>query len=98
MEAFLSVQDMVQRLSRKGPLAPGATEGSYPGVKVEPPVSAEHSCPKDTETSSGLTNTRPAQTSNLGHVQDLRPGPPPSTCPENRSSPVAEPFLHIREL
>lgn len=89
------MQDMVQRLSRKGPLAPGATEGSYPGVKVEPHVSAEHSCPKDTETSSGLTNTH--QTWGTCK-KDLRPGPPPSTCPENRSSPVAEPFLHIREL
>lgn len=62
------MQDTVQKLSRKGPLTPSATEGSHPGVKWIYQISAKHTCPEDTETLSGLINTWTST--------DIKPGLP----------------------
>lgn len=73
------MQDTVQRLSRKGPLTPSATEGSHSGVKWIYQTSAKHTCPEDTETLSGLINTWTST--------DIKPGLPVRLRPTDEHLP-----------
>lgn len=63
---FPQMQDMVQRLSRDPCLTPGATEGSHPGVKVESPGNAKHTCPEGTDLIWAQQH--------CDHEQDIKPG------------------------